>query len=548
MSKNIRIILQARLSSSRLPAKMLLPVAGMPLVVLGAKRAMTSGLPVIVATTTDRADDLMAAALTDYAIPFIRGDLENVLSRFLLATEDMDDDDLIVRLTGDNPLVDGPFINDMIAFHESAAATYTRSLSPFDGLPYGMSAEVIQVKELRRVGKSATSAHDREHVTSYLTSRGEYRLYKSPLKEDLSFLRVTVDNFADYERVAKLFEGEEPVSTSWQALIKKLRRNPATPRFRTPYTQVGSRAESRFALGTAQLGMPYGIANRTGQPPRETAKAILDYALAHGVTLFDTAAAYGASEKVIGECLSAAQKQDVAIHTKLDPLASLEAWASAYSIDRAVEASIYKSCHDLGLQTLPCVILHRWAHYNEHDQAVWKRLKGMKKDGLIKKLGASVQSPAEALAALEVPEIEFIQIAFNICDWRWRESGFIKARTKRSDIHVQARSALLQGVLTLPSREWPALPETQAGEIAQALQALVKTHKRKSVPDLAYAYVRGMDWINSVVVGVETLDQLKENLDLFNEPPLGDPDSIMLPAADVKFLDPAQWPKGKIHA
>ncbi len=521
---------------------MLLPVAGMPLIVLCAKRVLTAGYPLVVATSEESSDDLLCAALRDHGIEFIRGPLDDVLARFVKAAKGMKDKDLIVRLTGDNPAVDGAFIKEIVKYHQKSKARYTRSFSPLDGLPYGISAEAIEAGMLRKLDKAKQSAEDREHVTSHFTRKGEYSLFKSPLGRDLSHLRATVDTFSDYLRVARLFE-KTGAEAGWQELVKILEREPGNPSHRTPYTMKGLKPQSRFALGTVQFGLPYGIANKGGQPDKEEAREILKTALACGVSMIDTAAAYGTAEKVIGACLSGHEKQGVDIHTKLDPLPHINDRSGEEAVRDAVRASIYKSCHHLGLARLPCVMLHRWEHYRLGGGKIWRELLALKKNGVIGRLGASVQSPEEGLAALKVAEIEFIQLPCNILDWRWRESGFAAKRAERDDVHVQARSALLQGLLLLPAEKWPVIGKKEADKFTKALRELAEEHARKSVQDLCYAYVRSLGWVDSIVAGVETLAQLKENLDLFNGPELGNLDEVVkrILRADAKLLNPAEW-------
>lgn len=536
----IKIILQARLSSSRLPGKMLLPIGGLPLCVLCAQRAAQSGHEVVVATSDEPSDDLLCKALDEHGIAYIRGPLDDVLKRFIAASKGLKDDDLVVRLTGDNPVVDGTFVNEIIEHHKASGARYTRSLSPVDRLPYGISAEVVEYGILRELDKSNIGTEDREHVTSYLTKKGEYELFSSKLDEDLSHLRVTVDTFDDYERAAALFDGEEkPIDVSWQTLVEKLKQDHAEPKFRAAYTMKGLKPQSKLALGTVQLGLRYGVANTSGQPDSEEAREILKTALSYGVTSIDTAAAYGSAEQVLGESLDLNDKQSVEINTKLDPLAQIDHNSTETQIKDAVEASIYRSCHNLGLQKLPCVMLHRWDHYALAQGFVWKTLQRLKDEGLIGKLGVSVQSAEEGLEALDVDDVEFIQLPFNILDWRWAESGFIEKRLKCPDVHIQVRSALLQGLLLLPADQWSPRIKDSADDVAVFINKAVKDHSRKSALDLCYAYVRSQDWIDTVVVGVETKAQLLENLELFNEPVLENVDGA--PRVDEAVLNPAKW-------
>lgn len=524
----IRLILQARMSSSRLPGKMLMPIGDIPLVVLCAKRVMRSDKfhDVVVATSEEPSDDPMVPILKSNGVKVVRGPLDDVLARYILAAEGLNDKDLIVRMTGDNPVVDSDFIDLIIADHKKSGARYTRSLSPFDRLPYGISAEVIEAGLLRELNNTNASAYDREHVTIHFTLKNEYHLFQSPLDRDLSHLRMTVDTQDDYDRIVNLFEGEDIINVTWNSLAQKL--NKQTNAFRTPYKRNGLKSQSVFALGTAQLGLNYGIANKNGQPDNAEAKAILDTAIDHGVTFIDTAAAYGESEKTIGTLLTLAKKQDVVITTKLAPDADTK--------EKSI-SSIEKSLKNLGISSLNYLLLHRW---EQRKTSAWGGLTELRAQGKIDALGVSIQSPQEGLESLNDPSIKFIQLPFNICDGRWE--SFIEHRKVRADVHIQARSSLLQGLLTLPPHQWP-LDRLQAEIISKKLHAMAAKYNRKSVIDLCYAYVRSQDWIDSIVVGVETELQLRENLSLFSEPLLTDYTNDIA-ITDDNFLNPALWPKG----
>lgn len=525
--RRVRLILQARMSSSRLPGKMLLPVGGLPLIVLCAKRALRgTDYDLVVATTDDPSDDALIPVLEQHKIKYIRGPLHDVLKRFVIASDGMEDDDLVVRLTGDNPVVDSDFIKLILESHDKAALPYTRSLSPFDRLPYGASAEVIEPGLLRRLDKGNPTDFEREHVTIHYTLESEYNLFESPLPGDLSLLRCTVDTQEDYDSILKLFEGEDALNVSWKHLIRKLAVGQTA--FRTPYKRYGLKARSIFALGTVQLGLPYGIANISGQPDPEVAGEILETALAHGVTWIDTAAAYGDSEKIIGAALNGEQKSGALITTKLAPDAVTE---------EAAIQSVEQSLSRLGITMLPYLLLHRWSQQATPAWDALLKLQEQKKIGL---LGVSIQSPEEGLEALKVRPIKFIQMPFNICDGRWED--FIHARKKREDVHLQVRTSLLQGVFTLPPERWP-LEAAKARDIHEKLENLVRLYNRKSITDLCYAYVRSQNWIDSVVVGVETREQLIQNLHLFNEPKLKDFLENPLAMRDEQFLNPALWPK-----
>ena len=118
----VRVVIQARLNSSRLPGKMLLPMAGMPLIELVARRASRSGHEVVVATSAEQYDGLIERALAPTGIPVVRGSLDDVLGRFVVATADLDDEDIVVRLTGDNPVADAGLVDELLAAYRAAVA------------------------------------------------------------------------------------------------------------------------------------------------------------------------------------------------------------------------------------------------------------------------------------------------------------------------------------------------------------------------------------------------------------------------------------------
>ena len=161
-----RVVIQSRLSSSRLPGKALLTIAGMPLVELVARRASRSGHEVVVATSEERDDGRIAEHLRSVGVPVLRGPLDDVLGRFVLATADLDPTDRVVRLTGDNPVADADLVDELLAAVEASGHTYGRV--DIDRVPEGLGAEVFSVEALRLAADRATAPYDREHVTPWL--------------------------------------------------------------------------------------------------------------------------------------------------------------------------------------------------------------------------------------------------------------------------------------------------------------------------------------------------------------------------------------------
>jgi len=217
------ILLQARTGSSRLPAKVLLPVAGMPVVVLAAGRAANTGRDVLVATSTEPSDDLLARMLADYEVPCFRGALTNVLQRFVDASAALNDDAIVVRLTADNLFPDGWFIDCMVEEFHRKRLDYICSGEPDCGLPYGMSVEITRVGLLREALANSRTSEEFEHVTPYIRSRYGARGFLGLAHLGLSNYRCTIDTLEDYLKVARIFQMTvDPVQVSCQRLIKHL--------------------------------------------------------------------------------------------------------------------------------------------------------------------------------------------------------------------------------------------------------------------------------------------------------------------------------------
>ena len=305
---------------------------------------------------------------------------------------------------------------------------------------------------------------------------------------------------------------------------------------------------SGLTLGTAQLGIPYGAVNRTGKPSRAVAVAMVRHAIAHGVSALDTARAYGDSEEVVGEALSAYSVPRPQVITKLDPLTSLSPSAGPAEVRSAVEQSVRQSCEALRTDRLETLLLHRWQHYRGWQGEAWNRLLEFHQQGKVAALGASVYKPEEAVEALREPMVRHLQIPLNLLDWRWRAPEVGSALAARPEIVVHARSALLQGILIHPAAHWPAVEGFDAAGCVLRLKSVASGFKRESISDLCFAYVRSQAWVHSVVVGCETMEQLEENLRLFQLPKLNAAQcqevEQELPRPPEALLNPACWNSG----
>jgi spore coat polysaccharide biosynthesis protein SpsF len=304
---------------------------------------------------------------------------------------------------------------------------------------------------------------------------------------------------------------------------------------------------SELTLGTAQLGVAhYGRTNLIGRPPMPEAVQIVRAAVERGVTSVDCARAYEMAETVSGDALKPFGSC-VRVITKLDPLPDLSAHASESFIRAAVDASVFRSCRELQVRSLPVLLLHRWAHRTLGDGALWRRLLELKTEGVIGALGASAASPEEAAAALAEPAIGWLQLPINILDYRWRDAALEALAARRPDVAVCGRSLFLQGILLAGAEVWPRLPGVDAAALLQQLDQWVRRFGRANRADLCIAYGRACSWVHSLVIGVESQPQLCELVALFEQAPLSNEQcaelNTVLPRVPEQLLNPALWPK-----
>ncbi len=163
----------------------------------------------------------------------------------------------------------------------------------------------------------------------------------------------------------------------------------------------------------------------------------------------------------------------------------------------------------------------------------------------MRELGVSVYTPDEALGALREPDVRHVQVPLNILDRRWARSGISEVLRDRPDVTVYARSVFLQGALLLPPEKWPKPTLSHSHGYCRQLDQFVLDFGRQSRADLAIAYVMAQPWVDSVVLGVESMGQLEANLALMKRPSLTPTQvgSIDAAFADVPetVLNPATW-------
>ncbi|UCZ57553.1 glycosyltransferase family protein [Desulfurispirillum indicum] len=222
-------VLQARYSSTRLPGKVLKPLQGFPMLLHQIWRLERSSRleKLVVATSSDASDDLLAATLEEHGVSVYRGSLEDVLDRFCQAARKYQPEH-VVRLTGDCPLTDPAVMDEVIALHLDGDYDYTSNCFP-PTFPDGLDVEVVRFACLEEAWREATLPSEREHVTPFIHSQPHrYRQGNHRQVDDLSGLRWTVDEPEDFAFVQSVYAQLYPVSPAFgmDEVLNLLKRQP----------------------------------------------------------------------------------------------------------------------------------------------------------------------------------------------------------------------------------------------------------------------------------------------------------------------------------
>ncbi len=195
-------IIQARTSSSRLPAKVMLDLGGKTLIerVIESVSVSEKVTKVIVATSVERSDDIIEEKLLTLKREVYRGSLKNVLERFYKAAE-LHNAKHIIRVTADNPLTDGKLIDELIHAYEKSASDYAM----INGLPKGVASEIFSFESLKKAYENAVDTFEQEHVTPYIKKHGKTLELEAKQEYKRPDESVTVDTLDDYIKMKKFY-------------------------------------------------------------------------------------------------------------------------------------------------------------------------------------------------------------------------------------------------------------------------------------------------------------------------------------------------------
>ena len=284
----------------------------------------------------------------------------------------------------------------------------------------------------------------------------------------------------------------------------------------------------RLALGTVQFGLPYGVANESGQVSHTEAVAILEHAWAAGIGTLDTAIAYGQSEQRLGEIGVDNWRVVTKMPTMPDAYTTVRDW---------VQESVRCSLNRLHINRLHSLLLHRSQQLLEpQSEELYAALLELKEQGCVEKIGVSIYDPEELDNLYPHFKLDIVQAPFNILDRRLKTSGWL-TRLYRAGTEVHARSVFLQGLLLMGATRrpqkfdrwkplWDRWDHWLEEQEVTPLQACL-------------GFVLSQQEIGRVVVGVDNQRQLQEILDAAEVEAPQPPDFLM--TDDPDLINPSRW-------
>jgi len=284
----------------------------------------------------------------------------------------------------------------------------------------------------------------------------------------------------------------------------------------------------KLALGTAQFGLAYGVANELGRVGIEEAGQILAESASRGVDMLDTAIAYGDSERMLGEI----GVKNWRIVTKLPAVPD-----DCTDVTRWVDAEVKGSLVRLGVERLYAVLLHRPDQLHDgHGKQLHDALQGLKAQGVTEKIGVTIYSPEELECLFDCMDFDLVQAPVSIVDRRLVDSGWAR-RLQRRGVELHARSVFLQGLLLLLPARRPK--KFQRWHVVWAEWDRWLQESGLTPLEACLRYTLSIDEVDKVVVGVDCIEHLRGILAVAKG---------LLPSlpewtgpVDVDLLNPVRW-------
>jgi aryl-alcohol dehydrogenase-like predicted oxidoreductase len=283
-----------------------------------------------------------------------------------------------------------------------------------------------------------------------------------------------------------------------------------------------------LALGTAQFGMQYGVANHIGQPSEVEAKEILQIASAYGIDTIDTAIAYGDSEERLGRI----GVPDWKIISKLPVISS-----EPKNLYQEVKGVVHESLQRLGIEQMYGLLLHRPDQLLEKNGgALYGALEQLKNEGFVHKIGVSIYDPASLEILLPRFSFDLVQAPLSPFDQRVVLSGWA-SRLKTMGIELHVRSIFLQGLLLMQQDKRPSYFDRWAPLWNRWYEWL---HDMDiTALEACLGYATSFAQVERVIIGIENKKQLIEIVKAIEKPIVQIPEYFS--SDDLRLINPAKW-------
>lgn len=284
----------------------------------------------------------------------------------------------------------------------------------------------------------------------------------------------------------------------------------------------------KLALGTVQFGLNYGIANSAGCVDPLDVASILARSKEVGINTLDTAMSYGVSESVLG----GGDLTDLKVISKLPPIPN-----GCPDINAWIRDQLSASLKRLGVSCLYGLLLHRPEQLNESIGIdIYEILQALKTEGLVSKIGVSIYSPRELESLFENYELDLVQAPLNIIDRNFVDGGYA-GQLKKMGVEVHARSIFLQGLLIMPPSKRPAKFDSWSN-IWSVWDKWLSDNNMTAI-EACLSYVYGLDVIDRLVIGVNSVSQLNQIIEAINYMPKNLP--YFEPLKDERLINPSSW-------
>lgn len=275
---------------------------------------------------------------------------------------------------------------------------------------------------------------------------------------------------------------------------------------------------SKLILGTVQFGCQYGI-NSVGRPDEGKVFDILELAFHSGITTLDTSSAYGNSEYILGKVLS---KTDF----------SFQIISKYPESDLSVEAVLEQTLTDLKVSSVYGYLLHHF-HVYRNNPEIWKSFLALKEKGKVKKIGFSLYSPVELeiLLLADVP-FDLIQFPYNLFDRKFEP--YLELLHKRG-VEIHVRSTFLQGLFFMDRERLPEKLKPLKSYLGILDDYVKETHM--TVAEVALNFNLQNSFIDGVLIGVDTVEQLQDNLQNISDKRV----ELSIDIKEKELLNPTNW-------